>query len=138
MLINVYDYGGSAQVLYDLLKERDGRDDINISHARMPTFDEHQEFVRSKPYRAWYLIPAPVQALGYTFAGSVYLTRQREVGIFLFKKYQGNGIGKAAIEELRRRWPGPMKANVNPANTHSARFFTGLGFKIKQITYEAP
>src|SRR5258708_39663719 len=40
--------------LYQLLKDRSQI--ANISHERMPTFQEHLAFVDSHPYHAWYLI----------------------------------------------------------------------------------
>ncbi len=30
--------------------------DVNISHREMPSWDAHLEFIRRKPYTAWYLI----------------------------------------------------------------------------------
>lgn len=130
-LANVYDYVDHERVLYDLLKERDGREDINISHERMPTFDEHQEFVRSRPYRAWYLI-----FVEDAVVGSIYLTRKHEVGVFVFKNHQGKGIGRAAVDDLRRRWPGRMLANCNPRNERSRALFEWLGGRVVQVTYE--
>ena len=40
--------------LYNLLKERDPR--ANISHKKMPTYNEHVMFVSSRPYSKWYVI----------------------------------------------------------------------------------
>ena len=40
--------------LYDLLKNKDPN--ANISHKKMPSYDEHVEFVMSKPYTNWYII----------------------------------------------------------------------------------
>ena len=38
--------------LYNLLKERT----YSISHRKVPSFEEHEKFVCSNPYRYWYLI----------------------------------------------------------------------------------
>lgn len=130
-LVDVYEMPEEAPtVLYELLKERDGRDDINISHRAMPTWEEHVAFIASRPYEAWYLLKTD----GYV--GSVYLTRSREVGIFLFAANQARGVGKEAIRLLRERHPGRILANVNPANERSRRFFERLGFRLIQVTYE--
>ena len=43
-----------VEFLFNLLKERDPR--ANISHNKMPTYDEHVNFVKSKPYSKWYII----------------------------------------------------------------------------------
>ena len=43
-----------TQFLYELLKNKDPNS--NISHKKMPTYDEHVKFVLSKPYTNWYII----------------------------------------------------------------------------------
>ena len=43
-----------ARFLYLLLMERDPK--TNISHRKMPTYNEHRKFIASKPYKAWYVI----------------------------------------------------------------------------------
>ena len=40
--------------LYNLLKERDSK--ANISHKTMPTYTEHLRFIKSRPYRKWYVV----------------------------------------------------------------------------------
>ena len=40
--------------LFELLKNRDQFE--NISHKIMPTFKNHEKFVKSKPYFKWYII----------------------------------------------------------------------------------
>lgn len=64
--------------LYDLLKER--KHSINISHRKMPTYNEHVNFVLSKPYLKWYII-----YFGKNKAGSIYISKQNEIGIFIKK-----------------------------------------------------
>lgn len=125
----MYFHPAGTQVLYDLLRERD--ETINISHKRMPSWDEHIRFVESAPYEAWYLIcdPDPL--------GSIYLSRQNEIGVFVFKEYQGLGYGRRAIKALmekhgKRRY----LANINPRNERSANLFASLGFNLIQHTYE--
>ena len=132
-LRNVYE-GGSTdneaiQILWELLAER--TPEQSISHQEMPTFKEHQKFVRGHPYRAWYLI----LDISFTPVGSVYLTRQNEIGIFIFKAYQRKGYAKEGIAELQRRYPEPMLANINPANEPSRALFEKLGGKMIQVTY---
>lgn len=129
----------AVHVLYELLKERPP--EAAISHKRMPTFEEHAAFVRSKPYLAWYLIGLPdhPHLAGYqehTIVGSIYLTPAREVGIFIFRAYHGMGYGKEAIRLLREAHPGRILANVAPGNAASHKFFQGLGAVKIQETYE--
>ncbi|NDB52362.1 MAG: GNAT family N-acetyltransferase [Nitrosopumilaceae archaeon] len=116
--------------LYELLKKRDPR--TNISHRKMPTYKEHEKFVASKPYKAWYVI--------YTNnikTGSIYLSKQNEIGIFLSKKYQGKSIGQEALRLLMEMIPQKRYlANVSPQNTNSAKFFKKNKFRLIQHTYE--
>ena len=121
-----------ADILYTLLSERTPAQ--SISHRGMPTREEHEAFVRAQPYVAWYLIHN--EARGYV--GSVYLTRHREVGLFIFVGDQGRSFGMAALEALRVAHPGRLLANINPANEASIRFFTAAGARHIQNTYELP
>jgi RimJ/RimL family protein N-acetyltransferase len=127
-LRNVYQYDGAEDVLYALLGERIPSQ--SISHQYMPTIRSHKDFVRSHPYRAWYLILA-----GDDVVGSIYLTKNREIGVFVFKKHQRHGYGSAALTELMQRWPGRFLANINPLNESSIGLFQRFGFKHIQNTY---
>jgi RimJ/RimL family protein N-acetyltransferase len=118
-----------VMALYSLLQER--KVEINISHKKMPTYEEHVEFVKSDPYKAWYICTMADEVVG-----SVYLTHQNEIGIFVFNRYQGIGYGRLMIEQLRQLHDGPFYANVSPKNAASQGFFTHLGAKQIQVTYE--
>lgn len=126
-LVSVYE-SMAETVLFRLLSER--TPEQSISHKSMPDYEDHVDFVRSRPYVAWYLIQA-----GQEFVGSVYLSKQREIGIFIFREHARKGYAGWAVAEIRRLHPGPMLANINPANTASIRFFEKLGKRI-QVTYE--
>ena len=43
-----------VEFLFDLLKERDTR--ANISHKKMPTYDEHVNFVKSGPFEFFHFL----------------------------------------------------------------------------------
>ena len=143
-LRSVYKNGPeSIRALYELLRARSTEADpyVNISHRGLPPFQEHARFVRSKPYRAWYL----VRVDGLT-AGSVNLTKLNEVGIVLHPDYRGKGVGKVALRLLLNRHR-PLPAipahrsshwlsNINPKNERSISLFEGLGFKHIQNTYQ--
>ncbi len=77
--------------LYNLLKERNPQS--NISHKKMPSYNQHIKFVNSHPYTKWYIIEK-----GDVEVGSVYLSKQNEIGIFLKKKFQNQGIGDEALD----------------------------------------
>lgn len=127
-LVSVYVEPLADVYLWQLLLERD--ENINISHKKMPTYKNHLKFIQSEPYMYWYLIKDE------DFVGSVYLTNEREIGIFLFKEFQGNRYATKAIKELKKLHKGKFLANINPENTKSIGLFKGLGFRHIQNTYQ--
>ena len=131
-LVSVYREKHAITILYDLLKER--TPEQSISHRAMPTMEQHADFVRSQPYHVWYLI----QNENNEYVGSVYLTHQREIGIFIFEKYQRNGYALEAVKEIMKLWPGEFLANVNPKNNPSIELFKKLGGEHIQNTYRIP
>tara|TARA_B100001559_G_scaffold287225_1_gene264103 strand:+ start:54 stop:476 length:423 start_codon:yes stop_codon:yes gene_type:complete len=119
-----------SKFLFELLEERDPR--ANISHKKMPSYNEHLKFIKSKPYTKWYIILKSKDRIG-----SIYLSKNDEIGIFLSKKYQGKNIGNDALKELIRKNPRERYlANVNPKNKKSSIFFKNNNFKLIQHTYE--
>ena len=117
--------------LYELLKERDPR--ANISHKKMPSFEQHVKFVLSKPYSKWYVIMESEKNMG-----SIYLTKDNEIGIFIKKNMQDRGIGFKALKLLIKKNPRDRYlANVSPKNKKSIQFFKNNGFNLIQHTYES-
>lgn len=129
-LIDLYAMPALWDVPYRLLQEREPHE--SISHKAMPTWEGHCDFIRSHPYKAWYLIQMPLGEI----AGCVYLSRQREIGIGILKKHRGQGLAKAAIADLMQRHPGRFLANINPANEASIALFEHFGAKLIQYTFE--
>ena len=122
-LIDVYTVSNAVRLLYELLSEREPGQ--SISHKRMPTMAEHLSFVMSKPYREWFLIE-----VDGAYVGAVYLSKQNEVGIGIFRKHRGNGYGKQAVAMLMDRHKGErLIANINPTNIPSLNLFKSLGFR---------
>ena len=116
--------------LYNLLIERDTR--ANISHKKIPSYNQHVSFVSAKPYSKWYVI-----LYGASKAGSIYLTSQNEIGIFIKKSFQNKQIGNIALHKLIQKNPKKRYlANVNTQNKKSMRFFKNNGFKLIQYTFE--
>ena len=116
--------------LFNLLKERDPN--ANISHRKMPTFEEHKQFVKSKPYSYWYVIELSRKKIG-----TIYLSKNNEIGIFVKKEYQNKGIASEALKLLISKHPKKrFLANINPKNKFSAKFFKNNNFKLIQHTYE--
>ena len=125
-LVNKTDY----EFLYDLLKDRDSN--VNISHKRMPSFKEHIKFIKSKPYSKWYIIKDNNEKVG-----SIYLSKQNEIGLFLKNNVQGKNIGTQALKLLITQKPKKrILANINPKNKKSIKFFEKNGFKLIQYTFE--
>lgn len=120
-----------ADFLFALLKERPPY--ANISHRRMPTFDEHKAFVASQPYEGWYVIEDDD---GFD-CGSVYLSKLGEIGVFVWSTERGKGYGRKAVEDLMRLHPRRRYlANIAPDNRESLYFFGQFGFRTIQITME--
>ena len=121
--------------LYELLSER--KLYVNISHKKNPTYDKHVKFVMSKPYSKWYIIYYGKQKIG-----SIYLTKQDEVGIH-FKEPV-----KSTLQLRKLLWLQVLKmmmrknprnrylVNINPSNTRMKTFLKNAGFKLIQHTYE--
>lgn len=124
--VNKFDF----RFLYNLLKERNPN--MNISHKKMPTYSEHVKFVKSKPYTKWNIIEYGKQKIG-----SIYLSKNDEIGIFLKKQFQGKNIGQESLELFMKINPRKRYlANVSPKNIVSQKFFKKNGFQLIQYTYE--
>jgi len=116
--------------LYNLLRQRDPQ--AKISHKKMPTYSEHVKFVMSKPYSYWYTIRKKNSKIG-----SIYLSKQNEIGIFLDKKFFNKGVGTEALKLLIKKHPRERYiANINPNNKKSIKFFKKHGFKLIQHSFE--
>jgi RimJ/RimL family protein N-acetyltransferase len=126
-LVDVYDDDASVDVLWHLLMERERHQ--SISHRTMPAMQEHKDFIASKPYQHWYLIDVG------DYAGAIYISKQREIGISILREFRRNGYAKMAIGMIIDRHPGKFLANINPNNRDSIDLFTGLGFRLLQMTY---
>jgi RimJ/RimL family protein N-acetyltransferase len=116
--------------LYKILEERESVQ--NISHKKIPTYNEHINFIKSNPYSNWYIIFQNNKKIG-----TVYLSKQDEVGVFIKKEFQKNGIGKKSLKKLiKKNSRKKFFANVNPKNYNSIKFFENFGFKLIQETHE--
>ena len=116
--------------LYNLLKERNPN--VNISHKQVPTYSEHVKFIKSKPYTKWNVIEYGKQKIG-----SIYLSKNDEIGIFLKNQFQGKNLAQQSLELFIKTNPRKRYlANVSPKNTDSQKFFKKNNFKLIQHTYE--
>ena len=116
--------------LYDLLKNKDPN--ANISHKKMPSYDEHVKFVMSKPYTNWYIIEYEKKNVG-----AIYLSKQDEIGISINNDYEYDQIVKSALELLmklnqRKRY----LANTSSKDVRSQEFLLKNGFTSLEYVYE--
>lgn len=125
-LISKNDY----EFLYELLKER--KSNVNIYQKKIPTYEKHVKFIKSKPYSKWYIILNQNQKVG-----TIYLAKNNDVGIFLKKNIQKIGIGSIALNILFKKNPRKKyQAKVNPRNKKSILFFQKNNFKSVQYILE--
>ena len=116
--------------LYDLLKERNPR--ANISHKKMPTYRQHVSFVSSKPYSKWYVILYDDRKVG-----SLYLSKQNEIGISFVDSSFHNQLGNHVLKLLIKKNPRKRYlANVSPLNKKLQNFFIHNNFTQLEYTYE--
>lgn len=137
---SVYRTPGAVETLYMLLKER--TPEQSISHKTMPTQEEHRAFVMSMPYVSWMLLEDD-QSFDRTtlpsqrVVGSVYVSKQNEVGIFIFRRFQRRGYGREALEWARTTFRDrQLYANIAPANEASRAFFERHGATHIQNTFK--
>lgn len=125
--------------LFQLLLEKEKFE--SISHQHMPNFDKHVAFVRSKPYKYWWVIYDDKECVG-----ALYLSHGNEIGIFIYKEHRRQGYAKRILGYLI----GTLKlsdcyfANINADNEKSIQLFTQMGFifhtkrcvgSVMQMTY---
>ena len=125
-----------SAILYKLLKMRSHNH--NISNVNFPTYEEHELFVFSNPYRVWYLIE-----YGRNCVGSLYLLKSNDVGIFLLPQHL-HYFAPAIKYLLSKYKPLPLiksvrapffSINISPDNKDLKRAIENFGGKIMQQTY---
>ena len=116
--------------LYELLTAR--KPNVNISHKKLPTYVKHVKFVMSKPYSKWYIIYCATEKIG-----SVYITKQDEIGIHFKEQNITNKIRSKVLKMIIRKNPrNRYLININPRNTSLRNFLKNEGLELIQHTYE--
>lgn len=133
--VNPNDYSHLG-FLYGVLIRRMEEPDKNISHKKVPSWDKHVEFIRSKPYRAHLLASD-----GSVFIGVCYVSNDRDVGIYLSPEHRRHGYGSFMLRETMERYrrfydDQKLYANISPCNTDSLEFFRAHGFTVKSMSRE--
>ena len=126
LIIEETDY----KFLYELLLQR--KKIVNISHKKMPTYEEHVKFIESEPYSKWYIIQIDDKKIG-----SIYLTKENEIGIHFFTQYEESERFQNVIKEFFLKEPQDrFVMNVSPKNEQYIDMAKKLGFHLVQHTYE--
>lgn len=129
-LVSVYSAPFAVETLYQLLRTRPQEE--NITHRKMPAFEDHARFVKSHPYRIWKLLE-----VDEIYVGSIYLTDRFEIGVHLFPQFKDKGYEAQAIAKLILEYElKKVFMNVSPTNAEHADILKGLGFRLIQHTYE--
>lgn len=124
------------RLLWDLLEERPSW--ANISHpGEMPNWDAHVNHVKTA-HKHWWIIED--QREGQTpFSdplGSIYLSKQNEIGVAVLASRRHKGYATWAILKVIEMFPMTrLWANTAPGNEVSQKMFLGLGFKELQRTF---
>jgi len=140
-LVDVHVHAEAERTLYALLQERPRSS--WISHQRMPSFEQHCDFVRSSPFRYWYLIEE-----GGEIVGEIQATQNNELGVSVFQSQQRKYIATRAIRlfcETHTPLPAipavrvaAWLAHVAPGAEGSHGLFEALGGRPVQVTYRLP
>ena len=116
------------ETLYIQLKERTH----SISHKRMPSYKEHESFVKNHPYREWFIVKNAVRALG-----NVYIQYNNSVGLNIDYSVTGGQISNILKFVYREIPPlpaipskrfGEFFLNVPSSNMTLQRKLSKLGF----------
>jgi GNAT superfamily N-acetyltransferase len=112
--------------IYNLVNEF-LKTDLSVTFLSMPSIDE---FFKNEIKR--YIISNGNESLGF-----VQILENNEVGYFLDKKFQNQGIGTECVELLMQLNPRKrFFATINDKNESSKRLIKKLGFKPKATIYE--
>ena len=124
-----------SEILYLLLKERNHF----ISHIKMPSYEEHLNFIKSKPYLFWYIISINEKAIG-----AFYIKKDNSIGINI--KNPSISIVSKIIEFIKINFK-PQKAitsqipnyfyfNIADSNDKMKTIFNNLGLIPIQVSYK--
>jgi hypothetical protein len=123
------------KALYDLLSKRNH----SISHQQMPSYAQHNEFVKNHPYRSWYLLKH-----SQIYIGSFYVTYQNTVGINILDDFISKSLS-LIIQEVKAKFaPLPsiksvrsdsFSVNVAPDNLNLIAELERCGCLIAQVNY---
>ncbi len=124
-----------VQILYRLLESRKHP----ISHTTLPSYEDHEAFVRDHPYRAWLL----VRDAG-SYIGSVYVHTDNTIGVNLEDERVADCFNEVLNQVLEAYDPlpavksvrhGSFAINVAPTNRALISALETRGCAVAQVTY---
>jgi len=126
------------ELLYELLNQREHR----ISHTKAVSFEDHANFVKNNPYRAWYLVD-----LDGAVVGSFYVSNENTIGINIEACNDADVVLKILSHVEQKYEPldaipsvrsGVFSINVAPQNKFLLSALNSLNAELVQITYHLP
>jgi len=135
ILQRVEGFDSDIVVLYEQLKSRQ----FSISHRMIPSYEDHCEFVRHNPYRAWFLVLRKGVAVG-----NIYVQYDNSVGLNGLDALRAGELGAIiralydsvkplpAISSLRF---GDFIFNVAAENETLQKKLEVLHWRVKQVTF---
>ena len=123
--------------LFELLEQR-----LHRISCEEVDFSKHEYFVKSHPYRDWFLI-----RFNNSYIGSFYVSNENTIGINLSDEYTSIVV-PCIIRFVKRNYKplpaipsvrsGNFAINVPPTNVYLASALEAADAKIAQITYFLP
>ena len=122
------------EFLYELLNARKH----NISHEKIPSFNEHRLFVDNHPYREWYLIEE-----NNKFVGSLYIANNNAIGINILsnsksiikKSIEWVSINKNPLPGIKSLRSNYFHINVSPENKVLIKALNDMKAPPVEVTY---
>lgn len=124
-------------ILYDQLSKRR----YTISHEHLPSYTAHKKFVKTNPYRAWYII-----IVNGKTEGNIYVQHDNSIGLNNVEEINCDAIGKILVLLREKITPLPPIAsvrfkdfflNVACENKNLQMKLHKLGYKARQLSYIA-
>ena len=110
-----------CRILFELLKERK----YNISHNKLPDFQDHKRFVYNHPYISWFIVKRNSE-----FLGSFYIKSDNSIGLNLIVHSQE--IVEKIIDYIKNNFK-PSKAFPSLVPSYFYLNISSQNFELKAI-----
>lgn len=114
----------------------------NISHNKLPSFDEHAKFVEDNPYREWFIIKREDIDIG-----SLYVQFDNSIGLYCIEDISPSQLQellKLLIDNIKPLDPipsvrsGDLFLNIASSDVEMQRKLTSIGYVEIQRSYALP